>query len=226
MVLDHACDKTDEKKKKKRALYVCGGSLGRSLAQGGGVRIYAYVGNRWKWCEKRVVALRRGRPQSIDESRIIKSPQGWGEGERDELGLVGAMVIMNRLSVRVGGRRPVIALRFDSAIAFRNHAGYGYSTTKAPVVFHRGVAGSTEDGRCYAHPNTFRAEHDGRFNWSSYHTCRVACRRAWRNCLRFFTPPYLITRMIKIIYIGEGGRETFRPGETTGRTHAKRRHST
>jgi len=44
-----------------------------------------------------------------------------------------------------------------------------------------------------------------------------------------FLPPYysqLITRMIKIIYIGEGGRETFGPGGTTGRTHAKRGHGT
>jgi len=44
---------------------------------------------------------------------------------------------------------------------------------------HRGVAGSTENGGCYAHPNTntFQAERDGRFNWLSYHYC-VACRRA------------------------------------------------
>lgn len=67
---------------------------------------------------------------------------------------------------------------------------------------HRGVAGITEDGSCYAHPNTFRAERDGRFNWSSYRT--VVLHVTERGVIIAPFLPLLITGTIKmIIYIGD-----------------------
>jgi len=72
-------------------------------------------------------------------------------------------------------------------------------TTKAPThslvrrvhTIHRGVAGITEDGSCYAHPNTFRAERDARFNWSSYRTVVLHVTEPEHGVIvALFLPPY------------------------------------
>lgn len=78
-------------------------------------------------------------------------------------------------------------------------------------------AGITEDGSCcssYAHPNTFRAERDGRFNWSSLSLCLLHVTEPERGVIVVcaFSPlPFIIiscviTGTIKkniIIYIGD-----------------------
>lgn len=94
------------------------------------------------------------------------------------------------------------------AIAFRglwtlDLAEYNQGTWHPPVLDEacppqgRTVAGSTEDGSCYcmpmhAHLNTFRAELDGRFNWS---LCRTVVLHVTERSVIVapFLPPLLVS---------------------------------
>ena len=50
------------------------------------------------------------------------------------------------------------------------------SLVRRVVYIHRGVAGITEDGSCYAHPNTFRrAERDGEIQLVIISHCLLCC---------------------------------------------------
>lgn len=95
-------------------------------------------------------ALRRGWPQSLIMMNCILTGLRKVEGGSSLARPLGGLYIAQSVI------SPSV-----SAIAFRNHTGYNQGTLSFGEAWsHRGAAGSTDGGGCYAHPRYLRAERD------------------------------------------------------------------
>jgi hypothetical protein len=155
-----------------------------------------YVGNGWKCVNEVPLRPRKAAIKMMDhESRKRCNhhhnhhhhQQGWGWWSGG--GLVGgAMAYLPNWGRPVTARCPFL-FRRPCRIQPRHHRSL--VRRACPPTSTGGVAGITEDGSCYAHPNTFRAERDGRFNWSSYRTVVLHVTEPERSVIvALFLPPY------------------------------------